>query len=268
MYLSIGQVSEPAATLSVRVSYMRMSVQLAVLAAGLAALISFGIGNGSADSAGVPELSDRSSEWQLARGGRIYDNWFAARLIEAPYTLHPMLPARSEIEPSTSWRCSTCHGWDYLGGEIIGSDVPSLEELRGGEANAIERLLRAKPHGYTAAILPDQELGLVARFVVEGQHRTADYFDPVSGEAVGRAFEGRPIYQGVCISCHDADGRAYIEGEPGDEVSLGWLSRNRTAQVLHKIRNGQPGTDMVQLRFLTDAQIADLLSYLQTLPDP
>jgi len=166
----------------------------------------------------------------------------------------------------------TCHGWDYQGGEMGGKaeefNAPLPAKRAGTDANAIARLLRAAPHSYDPSMLSEGALGLVARFVVEGQHDIAFHADRQTGKAKGDPLEGRPVYQGVCISCHDGDGRAYIECEPGDQSSLGWLARNRPKQVLHKIRNGQPGTDMVQLRFLNDTQITNLLAYLQTLPDP
>ena len=254
------------------VKQVRASVLFLVSCVGLMAPDVIGLGGAAAEGAGAPEIANRSQEWQLARGGRIYDNWFAAQLAEPPLRPHPMLPAGSDVEPASSWRCSTCHGWDYRGSEIIGTagtiKPPSLEKMRGVDVEVIAQLLRAEPHGYSPSLLPEQELRLVAHFVSEGQHDITAFADAKYVDSTGDPLSGRPIYQGVCISCHDSDGRAYIEGEPGDEVSLGWLSRNRTTQVLHKIRNGQPGTDMVQLRFLSNAQISDLLAYLQTLPDP
>jgi thiosulfate dehydrogenase len=249
---------------------LRRAAHPGVLAIAVAAVMANCLALAQDD--GAPLLADRSPEWQLARGGRLYDNWFAAQLAEPPFTPHPMLPAGTGIEPATSWRCPTCHGWDYGGGRIAGADrvldAPSLAGMRGADPAPVAATLKAGSHGYTDAILTGESLYLLARFVVEGQHDVATYADPDTGAANGDPLDGRPIYQGVCISCHDVDGLAYIEGEPGDLASLGWLARARPAQVLHKIRNGQPGTEMVQLRFLTDAQISDLLAYLQTLPEP
>lgn len=219
----------------------------------------------------VPPDDDRSHEWALSHGGKLYDNWFATQLLEPPVDGHPSLPENAKIHPASSWRCVSCHGWDYRGDVVSGPAgqmrAPSLAAMRGVDQARIGRILRSSPHGFGASILPDDMLELVARFVSQGQHDLADYADPVTGAANGHPLDGRPIYQGVCISCHNVDGLAYIVGEPGDLPSLGWLARNRPAQVLHKIRNGQPGADMVQLRFLSNDQVSDLLAYLQTLPD-
>ena len=78
---------------------------------------------------------------------------------------------------------------------------------------------------------------------------------------------GQAIFEGACINCHQIDGRRYLRGEHGDRSSLGWVVRNRPTQALHKIMNGVPGAEMLSLRFLSDAAIADLFAYLETL-DP
>jgi thiosulfate dehydrogenase len=216
-----------------------------------------------------PPPGERSAEWELAFGGKLYDNMFAATYRLAPDRLHPLMPPEADAAPVMSWRCVTCHGFDYRGGPLSRGtarpplSVPGLGRVRGTGPSAIATYLRRPPHGYAPQILSDAAMGLLARFVSAGQHDPEDYFAHAD-----EADSGRPIFQGVCISCHEADGRAYIEGEPGDKPSLGWLARNRPAQVLHKIRNGFPGTDMVSLRFLGPEQIGPLLAYLKTLPDP
>ena len=40
---------------------------------------------------------------------------------------------------------------------------------------------------------------------------------------------------------------------------------HQVAEALHKIRNGVPSADMLSLRFLPQARVTDLLTYLQTL---
>ena len=94
-----------------------------------------------------------------------------------------------------------------------------------------------------------------------------DAFLDASGKASGNLIRGRDIFEGACISCHQLDGRMFLHGERGDRSSLGWIARNRPEQALHKIVNGVPAAEMLSLRFLSEAQIADVLAYLQTL-DP
>ncbi|VAW10227.1 hypothetical protein MNBD_ALPHA09-609 [hydrothermal vent metagenome] len=215
-----------------------------------------------------PEPEERSAEWELAFGGKIYDDWLAATYAGPRASLHPLMPAGVEIAPSVSWRCVTCHGYDYLGATLSRKggppvNMPGITGMGGIEPEAIAAYLRRPPHSYGPSLIANGALGLLARFVSKGQHELIDFLKFKNEQAVGK-----PIFQGVCISCHEADGRAFIEGEPGDKSSLGWLSRNRPAQVLHKIVNGQPGSDMVSLRFLGHYKTGALFAYLRTLPDP
>ena len=104
----------------------------------------------------------------------------------------------------------------------------------------------------------------MALFLSAGQHDMTEVISP-EGAAKGNSLKGKDIYQGVCISCHGETGREPIYGEPGGQSSLGWLSRNRPEEVVHKIRNGVPNADMLSLRFLDLSKIGDLLADLQTL---
>ena len=111
--------------------------------------------------------------------------------------------------------------------------------------------------------LAKSQIETLALFLRYGQFNAADLIP--AGNAAGNPKAGRDIFEGACISCHQADGKAYIEGESGDRSSLGWVAVNRPAQALHKIINGVPGADMLSLRFLPKDRLADLLAYVQEL---
>ena len=66
--------------------------------------------------AGGPALA--SQTWLISSGGRLYDNWFKALGREAPAERHPAWTGRlNGISVDETWRCKSCHGWDYMGGE-------------------------------------------------------------------------------------------------------------------------------------------------------
>jgi len=61
-----------------------------------------------------------SSGSDVARGGILYDTWWAAIDETAPVAspnlgTHVLYPAASTIAGDNTWRCQQCHGWDYLG---------------------------------------------------------------------------------------------------------------------------------------------------------
>lgn len=208
----------------------------------------------------------------LSLGGRLYDNHWAALRRRPPAGPHPLLANKSEIAPPTTWRCVSCHGWDYKGaagqpgGASKDAAYKSLADVVGRDSQAVTALITSGTHrGITDWMLADQRLALV-KFISFGQHEMSDLID-ADGKARGNVMRGKDIYDGVCERCHEPDGKAPIYGEQGDKPSLGWIARHRPAQTVHKIRNGVPSADMVSLRFADLQTIADLLAFLQEL-DP
>ena len=80
----------------------------------------------------------------VARGGRLFDNWFLETKDRPPSEIHPKYKhARPSMDGAeTSWRCEACHGWDYKGraeqktGALSGKagiDPVSLASILGDE---------------------------------------------------------------------------------------------------------------------------------------
>ena len=59
--------------------------------------------------------NERSEVWSIARGGQLYDKWWAVLGHEKPQDTHPAYPADGKRKGDTTWRCKECHGWDYRG---------------------------------------------------------------------------------------------------------------------------------------------------------
>ncbi|NNF78255.1 MAG: c-type cytochrome [Rhizobiales bacterium] len=214
--------------------------------------------------------ADVGEVFVLSIGGKLYDNLFTMTGQEVPKTANPNFPDYVSSKSLGTWRCVSCHGWDYSGadGERGGTGKSlafrSLRKMVGLDPKIVVTKFRSAPHGYDAEVLPDYVVDILALFLSVGQYDRDLLLDD-KGASKGNAEAGQPIFEGACSNCHQLDGRAYLRGERGDKSSLGWLARNRPEQVLHKIMNGFPGTDMLAMRFMPDQQIADLMAYMQTL---
>src|SRR5690606_18626093 len=154
--------------------------------------------------------------------------------------------------------------WDYSGSHDPAVDGKSLLGLAGTAPGQIARAIRGAPHGFTARQLPDDALASLAAFISQGTDPQSAVLD-AHGRSTGDAARGRGAYEGICASCHQLDGMAYVSAEEGDRPSLGWIARHKPTQALHKLRNGQPGSDMVATRFMGDRAVADLMAYIQGL---
>lgn len=208
----------------------------------------------------------------LTLGGRLYDNHWNVVGRRPPERLHPIYPKNIKTYGAKTWRCSSCHGWDYLGRNgHLGQQsraytFKTLASARGRDPAKLARFIGAGFHKQMTSVLSSDQLMALSTFLSGGQHDIDELVD-ANGRSIGSSARGKTTYEAACVKCHEADGRGFIYGEEGDVSSLGWIARRRPAQVVHKIRNGVPKADMLVLRDLPLSQIADLLAYVQEL-DP
>jgi cytochrome c553 len=243
-----------------------ISSLLRALALSAIVLAGFSAGTLSWNATAAEQDTELGPIFLLSLGGKLYDNAWTILDQRPPEGRNPALADMSSIPTRETWRCVTCHGWDYSGVEINGTRFPGLRDLVDSNPDLIKQRILAAEHPFPANELPDLSVDLLAIFISNGQYRRADFIDE-AGNALGNPEFGRDVFEGACISCHQLDGRRFLRGERGDRSSLGWVARNRPTQALHKIVNGVPAAEMLSLRFLPDEQIADVLAYLQTL-DP
>jgi len=217
--------------------------------------------------------------WSISRGGQLYDNWAASRDTEAPDVTHPAYPAAGKKKGRVTWRCKECHGWDAKGEDGAYGKGPHYTGIKGvrrvigWQPDKIVAIIRDKTHAYTPQMIPSIAAEKIARFLSAGQIDMDQYIKRDSGEVLGNIDRGAAFYQSICRICHGYDGRRLdIEHESialaafGNPAFLGTMANKDPWQVLHKIRNGQPGVGMVALRVLSIQDQVDVLAYLQTLP--
>src|SRR5439155_5217528 len=137
-----------------------------------------------------------------------------------------------------------CHGWDYKGAAGINRSGPDFTGIKGVEGAAgadparIAAVLRATPHNYTPAMIPDEALARLALFVSKGLYDTKATIDPVTRKASGDVAHGRAIFQTVCAACHGLDGRQMNFGSAAEPEYVGTVASNEPEVVLHKLVNG------------------------------
>lgn len=215
---------------------------------------------------------DPSPAWTLAAGGRIYDNWWQALDRKKPTGTHPAYPKSGQAQGENSFRCKECHGWDYRGkdGEYASgkhaTGIKGIRDAEGRSPKAILAMLRAAPHGYTEAMMSDEELLRVAAFVSRGQHDVRRAIRARTGEINGNRTRGRGIFETTCAVCHGYDGRLLNWGTKEEPEYIGTAVEISAPEVLHKIRNAHPGAVMINLRAFPLQDAIDLLAYAKTLP--
>ncbi|MGE5504866.1 MAG: c-type cytochrome [Actinomycetota bacterium] len=228
--------------------------RLSILTAALAAVLAGWI----AAPASAAEV-----ESSIARGGRLYDNWFKELKVERPDAAHPAYPASGKY-PKQSWRCKECHGWDYKGkdGAFGKNDhnvgIKGINGAAGKDPGAIVAILKDKNHQFDK--LSDKDAQDLAMFVSKGQQDMAKFIDAAAGKPKGNAAKGEVYFNTLCAGCHGLDGKKVSTG-----AAVGAL-KDDPWQLLHKAFNGQPAEAMPALRSLDPAIAADIVAYAQSLP--
>ena len=200
----------------------------------------------------------------IVQGGRLYDNWYAATDKSPPDIHHPLYPASESTKSKiVTWRCISCHGWDYRGRASVFSDGKqhtSIRHAAGADPEAIMEVLTDAKHGY-GEMLSRRELRNVATFVSKGQVDMDRYIDRRSKLAKGNSNRNVAFYTTICATCH---------GPKGFEIStmppLGQVARENPWSALHGMLNGHPDEEMPALRALNINVLVDILAYIQTLP--
>lgn len=80
----------------------------------------------------------------------------------------------------------------------------------------------------------------------------------------GNATAGKTYYTSECSRCHGADGKLNI---PSAKEPIGYLARNKAAEMNHLIRFGLPGKSMFSGSFVHTVTDAELLNLNKALAD-
>jgi len=215
---------------------------------------------------------DPTDIWATARGGQLYDKWWAVTEADAPQTTHPAYPAAGKKKGAATWRCKECHGWDYKGKDgayAIGSHYTGIKGVRGvagADPERIHAILMNDTHGFTERTMPHSAMEKIALFLSKGQLDMDRYIDRATKAARGNPRRGAQFYQTICAVCHGFDGKEINFKDEQKPEYIGTVAQENPWETLHKIRFGQPGVGMVSLTVLDVEDQVDILAYAQTLP--
>ncbi len=226
----------------------------------------------------APEVSSR-----VARGGALYDKWWAVTGDPAPESDHPLWTSRPDQASNTrtgadTWRCKECHGWDYKGVDGVygaGSHRTGIGGIFATTRTPQQIFDLVKTgHGYGAAGLSDEDIQDLTEFVLQGQIDTGKILDQ-DRRFTGDPGRGEALYSfGIrsntsCLHCHGEEGLS-IPPDSSEEFEEfpGLLSNENPWEFQHKVRFGHPGSEMPAAFAvgITVQEVADVAAYCQLLP--
>ena len=203
----------------------------------------------------------------IARGGKLYDKWYAVIGAPKPTQTHPAWPSsNTKKKGDATNRCKSCHGWDLMGKDgayakgSYKTGIKGLKAMNGAKNSKVIAIMKDSTHGYSGK-MSAEDFNDLANFVTKGQIDIDSIIDRKSKKARGDIAKGERYYNTVCAGCHAKDGML-----PKDMKPLGKLENKNPWEIIQKIQNGQPDEKMPAMRAF-DLQVStDLLAYLQTLP--
>jgi len=212
--------------------------------------------------------SAEEMQGSLARGGKLYDKWFAVIKADKPADTHSAWPAsNTKKKGNTTWRCKSCHGWDYLGtagAYASGSyqtGIKGINAMADADPQKIIAVLKDDLHKLSDK-MGDQDFMDLAMFVSKGQLDMNPYIERTSkAPKGGDAARGAGYFNTLCAQCHGTDGTL-----PKDMSKTLGKQMGNPWEVMHKILNGQPAEQMPALRALDPQITVDIMAHLATLP--
>ncbi len=218
---------------------------------------------------------------EVIRGAQLYDDW--TKIVEPAPTLSGDQPIWSQQTTSTlggvdTWRCVSCHGWDYKGNEGAFRSGPNYtgfpgiyaaREMDPGEMEGILTGVNNEDHDFSP-YLADSDLQALATFIQNGLIDDNEFIDPVSLKVLGGDLaNGQALYSGTCAQCHGDDGRQIQFRYEGQDINLGKLAGQDPWRFLHRTRFGTaraPEMAVGASLGWTAQEGRDVLLYAQTLP--
>lgn len=212
-------------------------------------------------------------------GGLLYAAWDVVAGYELPLENHPLW-FDDTVFDITSWRCSTCHGWDYSGRiEVSSSDpeefieYPALFSMMGESPEEVIAWLDGTNntnHDFSH-FLTEEDLYDLSAFLTS---LTSGLVTPNliaeidTGKVRGTSSFGEDLFKSKCRECHGSDGARINFGTAAQPLFLGNIAVGNPWRAAHIIRYGhvytkvRPGTSY---GWSFNNEI-DLLTYLQRLP--
>jgi len=235
------------------------------------------------------------------RGGRLYDDYFKEKNIPRENNPNPLWEnKRNDTEDATAvtaadtWRCITCHGWDYAGdkgafelGNKSGfySGFPGLLKVPGRNTDDLaSHLINNIRAGYAEGgtvyhrfeiTITEQDAKDLVAFILTEMIDTEDYVLQNINNTHGDAERGKSLFtlgeplegQGgapPCISCHVAG--AVPSGSISTALEMADVVKANRFLAFHRIRFSPPGQSEVMepaIKYgLSPPDIADIMAYI------
>ena len=227
----------------------------------------------------------------VVKGAQLYDRWWLvsnASTAIADSESHPLWPAsNAEHSNNETWRCASCHGWDYLGKDgnfaqgIYATGIKGIvstaqtDILMPTADNVYSFLKESESHGFNNQFFSDEEYYTLTKFIMTQREEFAANSSPVI--AINKAshyVENANVGSGQSAYENNSAGCSGCHGSDGKQIALTHNNIHHSSlydpwSFVHAVRFGKPGTAMNGLYVNEDATLSssqtvtNILAYSQ-----
>lgn len=210
----------------------------------------------------------------IVKGAHLYEAWDKRVGADLLGYINPMweeLERKAEPGPVT-WRCSSCHGWNYLGtayNDQQGGFVPGLLIVKTMEEEEIQMWLDGTnnpKHDFSKFLTIAAQKDLIA-FLKRGLVNYSSFARQEIFVTQNINENGEELYKESCRDCHGPDG-ARINFDTAENPSFLGNSAEEPWKVVHLIQFGHPNISVPPIKELgwSLEDVFDVVKYTIVLP--
>ena len=208
-------------------------------------------------------------------GAWIYSAFDEVLGVDKFLTHNPLWPDSvvEEFSTAESWRCSTCHGWNYQGLHTYGNELiefpglGSVSEMTDDEISAWLEGSNNSDHDFSKYLTIESMAQLLSFF---RDDRFLKWVDVNEIEVInaGNGTPGEDTYKKNCKECHGTQGAKINLGSISEPSFLGDLITMDQSRMIHLLEFGYISHDkLFDLdENLGDEDLINLTKYLRAMP--
>lgn len=215
----------------------------------------------------------------VAQGGLLYDDWSKVVpdvVVPPGNQLIWSRQSTNTLSGEVTWRCVTCHGWDYQGKDgafrtgPYATGFPGVLDAAGKDQESLIGILSGgeDPQHDFSSLLRPQDLENLASFIQYGLIDDNQYIDTITRKVIaGDAVNGKAKFEETCAQCHGEDGTKLTFRYEGTTIELGTLAVQDPWRFLHRTRFGTARAPEMPQGYLlgwTPQDGRDVVYYAQT----
>lgn len=220
------------------------------------------------------DLYQEENSNSIRRGAYLYVAWDKSLHVDLTGKFNPLWTEyqTASITAPQTWRCVSCHGWNYLGTESIEPGekyIPGLTQVKDMSLDETRAWLDGSmnpKHNFSKYLTVAAHNDLIA-FLYHGIPDYSQFVNQKIFEQSGIRRNGEDLYKESCRDCHGSDGTSINFGPIDNPIYLGNIAEEPW-RIVHLLQFGHISVNRTTREELdwSLGDIFDVVIYTSILP--